>query len=79
MTTYSVGQKMTDQWINRLGDPVEETQLFKLWSDRATDDERDTAISMILDYLQMEIVRTNATKHGTTELELREIFREIDT
>jgi hypothetical protein len=64
---------MTDQWINRLGDPVEETQLFKFWSDSATDDERDTAISMILDYLRMEIVRTNATKHGTTELELREI------
>ena len=70
---------MTDQWINRLGDPVEETQLFKFWSDSATDDERDTAISMILDYLQMEIVRTNATKHGTTELVFREIFREIDT
>ena len=60
-----------------LGDPVEETQLFKLWSDSATDDERDTAISMILDYLQMEIVRTNATKHGTTEIVLRKEAYEI--
>ena len=64
---------MSDRWVNQLGEPVEETQLFQIGCDSATDYERDTAISMILDYLQMEIVRTNATKHGTTELVLREI------
>lgn len=46
-------------------------ELFTLWSDRATDDERDKAIGLILEHLGMEIVRTNETKHGTTEIELR--------
>jgi len=56
---------------NQMDEPVEETQLFEFWCDTATDKERDTAISLILGHLGLKIVRTNATKHGTTELELR--------
>jgi hypothetical protein len=50
---------------------VQETLMFKCWSDAATEQERDTAINLILEHLKMEIVKTNATKHGTVELELR--------
>ena len=56
---------------NTNGDHLDETVLFTVWSSKATDYERDTAIRMILEHLGLEIVRTNATKHGTTELELR--------
>lgn len=56
---------------NQKGEPVEETPLFWGWSDPATDAERDEAIGMILRHMGMKIVRTNATKHGNTELELR--------
>lgn len=59
--------------VNQKGEPVVETELFKCWSDTATDTERDTAISLILEHLGLEIVRTNATKHGNTELELRKV------
>jgi hypothetical protein len=57
--------------VNQNDDPVEETLMFQCWSDAATSQERDTAIGLILEHLGMEIVRTNATKHGNVELELR--------
>ncbi len=56
---------------NQVDEPVTEDMLFTCWGERATDDERDKAIGLILQHLGMTIVRTNATKHGTTELELR--------
>lgn len=58
--------------VNQLGEEIEETALFEIWSDPATDAERDKAISLILCHLNCAIVRTNATKHGTTEIELRQ-------
>ena len=75
MRFYLDQYKPSVKSVNTNGDEIEETKMFQMWCGEHTDDERDTAISMILDYLQMEIVRTNATKHGTTEL----VFREIDT
>lgn len=57
--------------VNQKGEPVEETTLFRMWGETATDEERDTAIFLILDHLKMKVVRTNATKHGNVELVLR--------
>lgn len=57
--------------VNQNYEPIEETTLFESWSDPATNAQRDTAIGLILQHLGMTIVQTNATKHGTTELELR--------
>jgi hypothetical protein len=56
---------------NQNGDPVVEETLFEYWSIQATPKEQDRAIGLILNHLGMQIVRTNATKHGTVELELR--------
>jgi hypothetical protein len=63
---------MIDQWVNTNGDPVEETQMFPIWCGDHTDEERDMAIYLLLDHFNLEIIRTNATKHGTTEMVLRE-------
>lgn len=58
--------------VNQRDEPIEETTLFGgAWCDPATDAERDEAIALILRHLGCTIVRTNATKHGNTELELR--------
>lgn len=57
--------------VNQNGDAIDETPLFRIWSDPATDEERDQAIALILGHLGMQVVRTNATKHGNTELEIR--------
>lgn len=57
--------------VNQRDEPVVEESLFRCWSRTATDEERDTAIGLILEHLGLEIVSTNATKHGNTELELR--------
>lgn len=56
---------------NQNDEPVEETALFASWSRKATDHERDTVIALILKHLGLCAVLTNATKHGTTEIELR--------
>ena len=62
---------------NQNGDSVEEAPMFLSWSDQATNAERDEAIKLILQHLGCHIVRTNATKHGNTELVLR--VNESDT
>lgn len=55
---------------NQAGLPVQEDTIIFGW-DSVTDQERDEAIKLILTHLKMKVVRTNATKHGTTEIELR--------
>jgi hypothetical protein len=57
--------------VNQNGELVHEETLFEGWSIPATPAEKDTAIGLILNHLGMTIVRTNATKHGNVELELR--------
>lgn len=59
--------------MNQNGDPVMEDELFQSWSDRATQSQVEEAIGLLLRYLNLEVWRTNATKHGNTELELREV------
>ena len=60
---------------NQNGDTIDEQQMFTCCSDPATDHERDESIRLILEHLGCEIVRTNATKHGSIELVLRELER----
>lgn len=57
--------------VNQNSEPVEEVRMFAGWTEPATDNERDQAINLILQHLNCHIVRTNATKHGSIELELR--------
>lgn len=57
--------------VNQNGDPVQEDTLFECWSVPSTPAEREQALGLILNHLGMTIVRTNATKHGNVELELR--------
>lgn len=60
--------------VNQNGEQLEESTLYASWAagthDRS-DEERDTAICLLCEHLGVEIVRTNATKHGNTELILR--------
>ena len=58
--------------INQAGNEIEETQLFTLWGDTPTNEQRDAAIALILKHMQLECFETNSTKHGNTEIELRE-------
>jgi hypothetical protein len=56
--------------LNQAGEPVSEaTLLFGV--DFISDEERDEAIRLILQHLKMNVVRTNASKHGATVYELR--------
>ena len=57
--------------LNQKSEEVEEDVLFKCYSPRATEADRDEAIGLILEHLNCQIVRTNATKSGATELEIR--------
>jgi len=57
--------------VNSMDQPVVEDELFQVWSQTtATDLEVREAIGLLLQHLQLKIVRTNATKHGNVELEL---------
>lgn len=58
--------------VNQKGEEIVEETLFQPWSVPATDEERDAAITLLCEHLNVRIVRTNATKHGNTELVLRE-------
>lgn len=59
--------------VNQMGEPVEESELFphgfnyQSWSK----EDLATALGLLCSHLKIEIVRTNATKHGATELVLR--------
>lgn len=60
--------------VNQAGEPVKEELLYTSWGDApesVTNDERDKAIALLCEHLGVCVYRTNATKHGTTELVLR--------
>tara|TARA_B110000259_G_C14013523_1_gene400435 strand:- start:700 stop:903 length:204 start_codon:yes stop_codon:yes gene_type:complete len=57
--------------VNTNGDEIEETKMFQMWCGDHTDEDRDMAISLLLDHFNLEIVMTNATKRGATEMVLR--------
>jgi hypothetical protein len=63
--------------VNQYGEPIHEEQLFahigQLTCTEITDQDRNDAIALILQHLGLEIIATNATKHGNTELMLRKV------
>lgn len=64
--------------VNQRGQPVREEIIYTSWgtvhalTTTITDDMRDQAIALLCEKLKVEIVLTNATKHGDTEVVLRE-------
>lgn len=58
---------------NQNGDPVVEDLLFPGCWQTVTLDDLQSAISLLCERLNVEIVRTNATKHGNVEVVLREV------
>lgn len=64
--------------VNQRGEEVVEDTLYSscgmvfAFNSKITDDDRDKAIALLCEKLKVSIVKTNATKHGATELVLRE-------
>lgn len=57
--------------VNQRGEEVTEETLFGYVGDTfntVSDQERNDAIALICQHLGIRIVRTNATKHGDTQL-----------
>lgn len=58
--------------LNQSGDEIFEEDVFTPhWQSGTTDAEVRDTICLILGHLNLKVIKTNATKHGTTELELR--------
>lgn len=58
---------------NQRGDEIEETVLSQYWPDDVTDDQMRQVVFGLLEHLKLEAVRTNATKHGDTQVVIRPI------
>jgi len=56
--------------VNQRGEPVYERTVAGCGVE-PNEAELRTVVSMLLDHLNLEAVLTNATKHGTCEIELR--------
>jgi len=59
--------------VNQMGQPVHTEEFYPYgweWS-TPTDTVRDAAIALLCEHLGVRIVRTNATKHGYTEVVLQ--------
>lgn len=61
--------------INQAGEPVQEEQLFVFAGDNhsLTFADLHDAIALLSQHMEVEIWRTNATKHGITELVLKDV------
>jgi hypothetical protein len=58
--------------VNQFGQPLVEEYRFAYVGDaRAEEQDIADAISLLCEHLKVDIVRTNATKHGGFELQLR--------
>ena len=57
---------------NQAGMPVEEQPLFPGFEENATLEDVKKSISLLCTRLNVSITRTNATKHGTTEIVLED-------
>lgn len=58
-------------FLNQNGDEVSEWQLFQMWGDYETTEDRNQAIALLLEHFGLEVWSTNATKHGIRQLQLR--------
>lgn len=54
--------------LNQIGAPVQEDYLCP---DNFKPGELEEAVCLLVTHLGLDLVRTNATKHGNTELRLR--------
>ena len=57
--------------VNQNGDVIKETEFSQWNTNEFSEKEKVKVLCLLLDYLKLEAVRTNATKHGTTEIVLR--------
>lgn len=58
--------------VNQKGELVVEEILY-LGLTRINEDELHEIVDLILEHLQLRAVRTNATKHGNTEIRLEPV------
>ena len=58
--------------VNQRGEPIEENTLFPYGHEyeKVSDADRNQAIDLLCQHLNVRLVRTNATKHGNTEIVL---------
>lgn len=56
--------------VNQQDEEVFEEQLFTLWGGSTSSADMHDAIRVLCEHLKVRIVRTNATKHGNTEIVL---------
>lgn len=57
--------------VNQRGDPISETQIFPSYGTEVDTEDLHEALNMLCEHLGVAIVRTNATKHGHSQLQLR--------
>ena len=56
--------------VNQKNEFIIEEELFTSWGPKTTDEERDSVLRLVLEELNLKAIRTNATKHGNTEIKL---------
>lgn len=54
--------------VNQAGVPVYE---IHMWEGNLSNEEVKTVLMLLLDKLELEVWKTNATKHGQEEIQLR--------
>lgn len=54
--------------VNQLGEEIKEEYVIQEW---LRPGEAETLLFVLLDHLKLDVVRTNATKCGVTELQVR--------
>jgi hypothetical protein len=57
--------------VNQQGKPIEEQTIFPTWGYERSQEDITKTISLLCEHLNIEIVHTNATKHGNYEYQLR--------
>ena len=57
--------------VNQKGEEIVWTRLFSVLEEPVSDQERDKVIELLLERLDLEVWRTNATKSGDVEIRLR--------
>ncbi len=57
--------------VNQRDEPIREER-FGTWNmDELSHAELATVVAMLLDQLELKLIRTNATKHGYTEFQIQ--------
>lgn len=59
--------------VNPRGKPVETTVLLPYGSEHLSPEELHEALNLLCEHLGIKIIRTNATKQGNTEIQLKQL------